>query len=292
MIKVEKLDKTFGKKQVLHAVDLELCPGEIHGLIGENAAGKTTLMKCIAGIYQIGAGTITCDDEVIFDNPKVKEMIGYVADYNEYIHFYSVEKMVKLYCNFYDSFDKQKFNDYNQVFQIPVTQKVGKLSKGQKMRLAFMLELSKCPKYLIMDEPTSGLDPIAKANFFEMLIREVEENDIGVLISSHNLDGLEKICDKVTYLHDGKVKKQMELDAFKGELTKLNVVFEGGAGKGVYDLPQIVKISNVGSIYSMVVKGYNEGFHHELSRLGASLVEPVDISLEEMFVALGNSEGE
>ena len=154
------------------------------------------------------------------------------------------------------------------------------------MRLAFMLEVSKEPDYLILDEPTSGLDPVAKAKFFELLINEVEQRDIGVLISSHNLDGLEKICDSVTMMHAGKVERQLSMEDMKGELTRLNVVFEGGASKKVYELPQIMKISNVGSIYTLVVKDYDEAFAEILRKNGASFIEPMEISLEELFVVL------
>jgi ABC-2 type transport system ATP-binding protein len=191
-----------------------------------------------------------------------------------------------MYEDFYPRFNKEKFNDFNQIFQLPVNKRIMSLSKGQKMRLAFMLETAKEPDYLILDEPTSGLDPVAKAKFFELLINEVEQREIGVLISSHNLDGLERICDSVTMMHQGVVERQMSMEDMKSQLTRLNVVFEGGAGKGVYDLPEILRISNVGSIYTMVVKEYNEGFSKKLYKLGASLVEPVDISLEELFVVL------
>ncbi len=157
------------------------------------------------------------------------------------------------------------------------------------MRLAFMLEVSKEPDYLIMDEPTSGLDPVAKAKFFELLIHEVEQREIGVLISSHNLSGLENICDSVTMMHQGKVERQLSMEDMKSELTKLNVVFEGGASKSIYDMPQILKIRNVGSIYTMVVKEYNEAFAGKLKEKGASLIEPVELSLEELFVVLEES---
>ena len=85
------------------------------------------------------------------------------------------------------------------------------------------------------------------------------------------------------------MERQMSMEDMKSELVKLNVVFEGGAGKAVYDLPQILRISNVGSIYTMVVKEYSEEFARQLRNLGASLVEPVDISLEELFVTLEES---
>lgn len=286
MIEVKNVAKSYNKNRVLEDISLTVQRGEIHGLIGENSAGKTTLIKCMTGIYRADQGEILFDEQPVFDNPDVKERIGYVADYNEYIKFYTIQNMVNMYEKFYPKFDKEKFNSFNQVFELPVNKRVYSLSKGQKMRLAFMLEVSKEPDYLILDEPTSGLDPVAKAKFFELLINEVEQQEIGVLISSHNLDGLEKICDTVTMLHQGKVERQLSMEDMKNELVKLNVIFEGGAGKAVYEMPQILRISNVGSIYTMVVKEFDEELAGKLKKLGAGLIEQVDISLEELFVIL------
>ncbi len=289
MLEVKNVFKSYNKNQVLKDVSLTVLPGEIHGLIGENSAGKTTLIKCVTGIYKTDKGDVLYDEKPVYDNPEVKERIGYVADYNDYIKYYTVSQMVHMYEKFYPAFNKEKFNDFNQIFKLPVDKRIITLSKGQKMRLAFMLETAKEPDYLILDEPTSGLDPVAKAKFFELLINEVEQREIGVLISSHHLDGLEKICDSVTMMHEGVVERQMSMEDMKSELVKLNVVFEGGAGQTVYTLPQILRISNVGSIYTLVVKEYDEEFAKQLRKLGASLVEPVDISLEELFVVLEES---
>ncbi len=286
MIEVKNVYKGYNNIPVLKDVSLTVIPGEIHGLIGENSAGKTTLIKCMTGIYRTDAGEIRYDGEPIFDNPKVKERIGYVADYNEYIATNTVKQMVRMYEIFYPKFNVEKFNSWNEIFELPVTKRIYSLSKGQKMRLAFMLETAKEPDYLILDEPTSGLDPVAKANFYNLLVQEVEQREIGVLISSHNLEGLERICDSVTMLHQGVVERQMAMEDMKCELTKLNVVFEGGASKSVYGLPQILKISNVGSIYTIVVKDYDEQFAKQLREAGASLIEPLDISLEELFITL------
>lgn len=291
MLEIKNVYKGYNKEKVLKDVSINVMPGEIHGLIGENSAGKTTLIKCATGIYRVDAGSVTYDGEPVYDNPSVKERIGYVADYNDYIKYYTVSKMVYMYEIFYPKFNKEKFNEFNQIFKLPVNKRILSLSKGQKMRLAFMLETAKEPDYLILDEPTSGLDPVAKAKFFELLINEVEQREIGVLISSHNLDGLEKICDSVTMMHQGIVERQMSMEEMKSELTKLNVVFEGGAGKSVYDMSEILRISNVGSIYTMVVKEYDEAFAKRLKSMGAGLVEPVEISLEELFVVLEESKG-
>ncbi len=289
MLEIKDLWKGYYKTKVVKGVNIKIDKGEIHGLIGENSAGKTTLIKCVAGVYKPDEGEILYDGEPIYDNPSVKEKVGYVADSNEYISLYTVLRMVDMYETFYPKFSRDKFNEYNEIFKLEVNKRIYSLSKGQKMRLAFMLETAKQPDYLILDEPTSGLDPVAKSKFFEMLINEVEHNNIGVLISSHNLEGLERICDSVTMLHEGEVERQMSMEDMKCQLTRLNVVFEGGAGKKIYEMPQILRISNVGSIYTLVVRDFDEEFVSVLKKNGASIVEQLDISLEELFVVLEES---
>ena len=286
MLEIKDIYKSYEKIEVLHGISLEVKPGEIHGLIGENSAGKTTLIKCATGIYKIDKGEILVDGDAIYDNPKAKVKIGYVADYNEYIRFYNAIKMVKMYQRFYPEFDVEKFNYLNDIFEIPLEKAVSSLSKGQKMRLAIMLEIAKKPKYLILDEPTSGLDPVAKEAFYRVLIKEAEENEIGILISSHNLMGLEKICDSVTMIHQGKVERQMSMDSMKDVLTKVNAVFEGGAAPALYNRKDLLRISNVGSIYTLIIKDYNADKEAELKDIGASFIEPVALSLEELFITL------
>ena len=94
MLEVKNVYKSYDKTEVLHGVSLELKPGEIHGLIGENSAGKTTLIKCITGIYKANSGSIKVDGQDVYDNPKAKSCIGYVADYSEYIQTYNAQKIV------------------------------------------------------------------------------------------------------------------------------------------------------------------------------------------------------
>ena len=292
MLEIKNVYKAYEKNEVLHDINICVKQGEIHGLIGENSAGKTTLIKCVSGVYKPQKGEILYDSNPIFDNPDTKKRVGYVADYNDYIPSYTISKLVHMYEIFYEKFDKEKFNEMNKSFKLSVNKRISSLSKGQKMRLAFMLEISKQPDYLIMDEPTSGLDPIAKAKFFEILVDEVEKRNIGVLISSHNLDGLEKICDSVTMLVDGSVEKQMSMDDMKCQLVKLSAVFPNGVGAGLLTHEKIVKATNVGSIYTLIVRDYDDSVKNDIEKLGATFIEPVEISLEELFVALAAHGGE
>lgn len=290
MLEVMGVTKSFFKNKVLEDIHLNVQKGEIHGLIGENSAGKTTLIKCIMGIYKPDSGKILLDGELVYDNPVAKEKIGYVADVNEYIKCYSVKGIVKLFKDFYDNFSVERFYTLNQTFQLDEKKMISSLSKGQKMRLAFMLSLAQNPEYLILDEPTSGLDVTGKKELLDILVSEVENRNIGVLISSHNLEGLEKICDTVTMMKQGKITMQNTLDNVKNTYMKWQVVFEKGLSKELKQNKQIMEIKNVGSIYTIVVKNGKKEFEELFKAQGASLVEEIPISLEELFV-YANKEG-
>lgn len=286
MLEIKNIYKSYDKTEVLHGISLTVQPGEIHGLIGENSAGKSTLIKCATGIYKPDSGSILLDSKPVYDNPQAKLIIGYVADYNEYISFYSSARMAKMYADFYPSFDTEKFNSLNSVFEIPLEKAISSLSKGQKMRLAIMLEVAKCPQYLILDEPTSGLDPIAKEEFYKLLIEQAEEHNVGILISSHNLAGLERLCDSITLIHCGNVEKQLSLDDMKNVLSKINVVFENDITQELLKRSDILNISNIGSIYTLIIKDYSDKTKQELLNLGASFIESVSLSLEELFITM------
>ena len=286
MLEIKEVYKSYDRAEVLHGISLTLKPGEIHGLIGENSAGKTTLIKCIAGVYKADKGTITVDGEQIYDNPKAKRMLGYVADYNEYIDIYTPAKMAKMYQQFYPTFDMEKFNVLNDIFGLSLNKQIRSFSKGQKMRLAIMLEIALCPKYLIMDEPTSGLDPSAKAALYQLLVKEAEESGMGILISSHNLDSLEKLCDSITMIHEGKAQHQVSVEEMQNLLTKVHVVFENGADKALYECSDILRLSNVGSIYTLLIRGYNENMRAKLQEWGAGFMEESKLTIEEVFIYL------
>lgn len=291
MIKVENVSKRYSKIPVIEHIYLTVSRGEIRGLIGNNGAGKTTLIKCITGIYKPDDGSVLYDDEKIYDNPGVKHKVGYVSDNCGYLGRYSVSGMVRLYENYYPNFNKEKFNTLNEEFGLSLKSKVKNLSKGQKMRLGFMLELSKQPEYLILDEPTSGLDPVAKNKFMEILVQEVEKGNIGVLISSHNLGDLEKLCDTITLIEDGKVTNNTNVDDLKEQFVKLQVVIPGGIDSSKLNLPNIVNVSNVGSVYTIIIDNYDKMTEEWLKSKGAELIEVIDMGLEELYVSSQSRKG-
>lgn len=288
MIKINDVTKRYEKKTAVSNVSLQIDKGQIHGLIGENSAGKTTLIKCIVGIYTPDEGSITLDGKDVYDNVDAKKRIAYVGDYAQFVPFYTVSAVLKMYARFYDSFSIDKFNKYNEIYKIPLKSVANNLSKGQKMRLNIMLEMSKGAEYIIMDEPASGLDPIAKTQFFDMLIREVEVNGTGIFISSHNLQSLEKICDVVTVMHQGEIESNVAVNELKSKIKRVQAVFEKGVSDEDLVNAGFEHVSHTGSIYTMNSKEEDESIKEKLKSLGASFIEVTDLSLEEYFVALGD----
>lgn len=285
MIQIKNVTKSYdkGREPAVEDISFEVEKGRIHGLIGPNGSGKTTLIKCITGIFDVDSGEILLDGEPVFDCPETKKRIGYVADNCNYFTGYKVRDMVRFYDDMYETFDREEFERLNKIFGIPMGKKIGHLSKGQKMRTSFMLNMAMNPDVLVLDEPTSGLDAMAKADLLEQIVARVEYDGMTVVISSHHLQELEKICDTVTMLNTGGVYYQGELDTVKEKIGKYQVVFKNGIPEKMLDDRRIVNYSNIGSVYTFLWDGVQdaEAFFTEK---GADLVEKTDISLEELFI--------
>ncbi|MDO4168264.1 MAG: ABC transporter ATP-binding protein [Lachnospiraceae bacterium] len=284
MIQIRNLYKGYGNEPVLKNISLHVEKGSIHGLIGRNGSGKTTMIKCLTGIYKQDKGDIRVCGEEIFDNPTVKAKIGYVADRNEYFPNYRIYEMVDLFEELYPSFSREDFNDYNEAMALDDRKLIKQLSKGQKMRLAIILNLSIHPQILILDEPTEGLDAIAKRQVMDFIISEVEEREMTVFVTSHHLQELENFCDSITMIRDGKIVTSGSIDDMKESVTKLQVVMEKGLPHGFDQWNGVLHYSNLGSIYTIVWKDFDEDKKEALRLAGASLVEEIPISLEEIFL--------
>lgn len=283
MIEIKNVTKCFDDFEALNDINMRVKRGTIHGIIGENGAGKTTLIQAIVGIYTIDNGSIKIDGEEVYDNNKVKSEIGYVADRNQYFKSYKISELIEFFEMTYPSFSKESFDEYNKIMKLDIKRKVKQLSKGMQMRLSLILNLSLHPKVLVLDEPTSGLDAIVKKEILDIILAEVLEKKMTVIISSHHISELEKICDEVTIINHGRVAHQATIDELKHDIKKLQVVFT----KIPNDLKsnkEILNVENIGSVYYIVTDQYNDGFICKLKDMGATLIEPIGITLEEIFI--------
>ena len=284
MIHINHVSKSFGTHKVLEDVSIHIKPGSIYGIIGENGAGKSTLIQCLVGIYEPSAGEILIEQQSVYENNEVKQHIAYVADRNQFFPRYTIKQMIGLFKQIYPSFKEEKFHQYNEIFKLNINSKVKNLSKGMQMRLSIMLNLATDPKILVLDEPTSGLDAVAKKEVLDLLIKTVDETGMTVVISSHHLAELERICDEMTMIYKGKVIYQSSVEDLKTKVRKLQVVFKDKVPDNLHLLDGVLSIDHIGSVYYIVTREYTHEMVTKLQALGASLIEPIGLSLEEIFI--------
>lgn len=290
MIEVKGLYKGYGDAPyVVSDINMKVERGTIHGLIGHNGSGKTTIIKCLTGIFPADQGDVLIDGESVYNNVKIKEQIGYVADTNQMFRGFSMKKMARFYEQIIPTFSMEDFVTYADSLGIAQGKKVSQLSKGQQMKAAFALNLARHPKVMILDEPTAGLDAMAKKELLDSIVLAVENEELTVLISSHHLSELEKICDNITMIRNGRVQIEDALDEVTGQIVKYQVVFSGGAPTALYEHPALCHISNVGSVYTVVLRHGVENFEKEMTEMGAALVEEMPVGLEESFIYMNKN---
>ncbi len=192
----KKPDFSFGP------VTLELPKGAILGLLGENGAGKTTLMKLILGLRRPQSGEISLLDGAP-GQPAIMENVGVVLDEPGVPACLTPVQLGKVLGRIYHSWDPQRYAQYLRQLQLPENKPFSEFSKGMKTKLSIAAALGHCPKLLILDEPTSGLDPVVREEVVELLSDFTREPEHSILISSHIVGDLEKLCDYVAFLHHG-----------------------------------------------------------------------------------------
>lgn len=284
MIEVNNLSFEIEGKQILKNINLNIKEGKIFGIIGPNGVGKTTLLRCLTGIYNCSSGSVTYDRQEVYDNTEVKRKIGYVADENIMQTNFKVSEILKYYKYSYKDFNEEKFNELNKIFNIPVNKYIFQLSKGMKMRLSIVLAFSINAKYLILDEPTSGLDAILKNKLLKIFIDEVFENNTTIIISSHHLNELERICDDVAILDDGIITYENSVENMKNKIRKIQVAFNEPVYEEDLDLKGIFKISKVGRVFTIITDEYDQEFMESLRKFSPLFIEEIDLSLEDVFI--------
>lgn len=225
VIETSKLTKYYGKNRGIVDVNLSVKEGEIYGFIGPNGAGKSTMIKTLLNfIFPTGGSAKVLGFDCVAESHKIKEKTGYVPSE---VHFYedvTVSKLLDYSLSFYKSADKDYAGELAKRFDLEMKKKIGQLSLGNKKKTALVIALSISPKLLILDEPTSGLDPLMQQTFFEAL-REQQKRGGTVFLSSHNLDEVQNLCDRVAIIREGKIIDVKRLDELKAHHEKKITVY-------------------------------------------------------------------
>ena len=215
LIEINDLTKDYKNNRGLFSVSINLKKGEFCGLIGENGAGKSTLMRLIMGFIKPDSGKIFIAGLDPFKNQEeVKQYLSYVPGEINYPDLQKGNDFLKLQAELDPSFNKEKANYLINKLQLDITAYPKRMSKGMKQKMAIVNALAKDKDMYLLDEPTTGLDPLMREAFLEIL-EEEKKNGKAVFMSSNTFEEVERVCDRVIYISEGKVISDIDINDVK-----------------------------------------------------------------------------
>ena len=280
---IEKINKKFSKKIVLNNVSFSVSTGEIVALIGRNGSGKTTLLKILSGIYSQDSGKIEIEG---VDNKNIRKQLIYIPDRFDYFKNSKIKKVCEFYKLAYENFDEQYFKTELEKIKLSQTSRLSELSKGQLAIFSLILGISCRTKFILLDEPLDGIDVINTKKIVDYIL-DAQSDGIGLLISSHQLNSLENISDKVVYLDDG-VGVSEEIN--KDEYSKYQLVYQDKIPAELRNNPDVRIISNIGRVYVVIMRGSYEVTQEIIQDKDLLQYDKLPIALEDIFLL--NSKGE
>ena len=234
LLEVKKLNKSFGKKQVLKDVSFSLNEGEILGFIGPNGAGKTTAIKCILGLQSINSGNVSINGyDIVKDFSKAIGRVGAIVESPDMYMYLSGKKNLEMIARMYKGITKERIDEVIKLvgLEARIKDKVSKYSLGMRQRLGIAAALIHNPNLLILDEPTNGLDPEGIKELRSLLKSLAKKNNVGILISSHNLAELESFCSNVCIIKNGEIIESTSVkEAKKTDVTSYIISLNNADG--------------------------------------------------------------
>jgi ABC-2 type transport system ATP-binding protein len=268
------LGRRYGRNWALRDCSLRLPAGRIAALVGPNGAGKSTLLHLLVGLSQPSAGTVTVFGQAP-GSREVLDRIGFVAQDTPLYRDFTPTELVEMGRRLNRAFDVGLAKDRLDQLGIAADRAVGKMSGGQRAQVALTLALAKRPRLLLLDEPVASLDPLARREFLQALMGGVADEGTTVLLSSHLLGDLERVCDHLIVLNAGRVQVLGGVE----ELVADHRLLVGAADLAPHGLT-VVQERRTDRQASLLVRGYDPTVTH---------IDPQwtvhDVSLEDLVLA-------
>lgn len=212
VLRAQGLGKKYKRKWALSGCTLDIEPGHVTGLVGPNGAGKSTLLNIASGMLEPTTGTIEVCGGVPSTGPAQLAKVGYVAQNTPVYSGLSIEEHLHLGAHLNPGWDDSLARRRIERIGLDPKQHAGKLSGGQRAQLALTIGIAKRPELLLLDEPVAALDPLARREFLQDLMASVAEHGLSVVMSSHLVTDLERVCDQLIVLVDSRVRIAGEIE--------------------------------------------------------------------------------
>ncbi len=283
ILEIQNLTKYYGKILGVKDISLKLEEGEIFGFIGPNGAGKSTTIRSIMNLINKTSGKVLIENEEFNkDDIVIKEKIGYLPSE---IHLYddlTVKEMLDYHENFYKKNIHKRRVELVKRFELDEKKEIEDLSLGNLKKLGIVLAFMHNPKILILDEPTSGLDPIMQNVFYDLLKEEKAKGNT-IFYSTHILNEVSKICDRVGIIRNGKLIKVEKIE----ELSKKNLAFVTITSNQIKDIVKDLKVTVISEDANTIKFGNNLPYNELIKKLSKYNIDRIlieEATLEDMFL--------
>ena len=292
VLETRGLTRYFGSKKIVDSLDLSVPRGSIFGFLGRNGAGKSTTIRMLLGLIEPTRGESTILGHPSLQlPPEVRARIGYLAEGHHVYGWMSVRECGAFQKAFYPHWNATIFDGVIRHFGLDPKATAGNLSRGQRAGLCLALTLAPEPELLILDDPALGLDPVARRSLLQSMIYVTRGDNRTILFSSHLLSDVERVADHIAVLHDGTLRANCSLDAFRDRVKQVVLHFATRAPQ-LPPLPGLLQSFRTDRELSLSFANYDEETERALKSLGAARMEIVPLSLEDAFISYLGERGE
>jgi ABC-2 type transport system ATP-binding protein len=285
IIQVQGLTRRYGDNCALDNIDFNAGAGRVYGLVGANGAGKTTLLKHLLGLLRPQAGTVRVFGEDPVRHPaRVLKRIGYLSEQRDMPEWMRISEFLRYLQAFHPTWDMRFAYELVDTFKLDPTRKISALSQGMRAQTGIIAALAHRPELLILDEPSNGLDAMVRLDIIDAVIRTVADEGRCVLFSSHLLDEMERTCDHVTMIQDGRITFDTDLDTIKETHLLSRVTFPTHQAQPPI-LAGALLTQGGGHSWHMVHDVPLEQFRKAVLDAGGEITDSRMATLEEIFLA-------
>ncbi len=285
-IELLNIQKSFGRKPVLHGVDLAVPQGSTYAFLGTNGAGKTTTIRLLMGLLKPDAGSARIKGHDPQTDPlAIRRSVGYLAEDQQMWPWMKIAELLRFLAPFYPTWDWPLVHDLLDKFSLASSTKVRHLSKGQNVRLGLLLALAHKPDLVILDDPALGLDPIMRKEFLRDIVTHLQGKNATVFFSSHLLYEVEPVADIVGILHNGRMVCQSPTETLRDEVKQLllnpNTWRDAHPALASSEPNAILDIKHDGPRIAVTVRD----IHKARPLLKGAIEEERSLNLDEIFEA-------
>ncbi|HEX3356613.1 MAG TPA: ABC transporter ATP-binding protein [Tepidisphaeraceae bacterium] len=290
VIQTHHLTRYFGRKKVVHDMNLAVPRGSIFGFLGRNGSGKTTSLRMILGLLRPtwGSSTILGHDSQNLP-AEVRARIGYLAEGHPVYGWMRVKDAKAFQSQFYPKWNDELFDSVLEFFRVDSKNRAKNLSRGERAGLCLAMTLAPEPDLLILDDPAIGLDPVARRSLLESMVYATRKADRTIIFSSHLLSDIERMADHIAVLDYSVLRAQCSLETFRSCVQQFVLTFADSPPE-MRGIRGVIQCIPRGNQLRLTLVNVTDETRNALRALGAMGVEEIPINLEDAFVSyLGGS---